>query len=550
MICDCFEKSFASLLMWGFVGLYLLSGCDRHNYKNEADEQVYKIIDQKWQEGFGGKANYKISDTEPLPGDLQVERAVPASGVLTLPHAVAVATDHNREYRTQKEALYIVALDLRLTRHDFETQFFGGASGGYNEDWNDSAYGFEAGFGFNRLLAGGTRISSQVAAAWVDVLTGNLRSGLASILSATVTQPLLRGSGPRVVRENLTQAERNALYQVRSFNRFRKVFVVSIISQYYRVLQLSDAVRNAEENYNTINEVYERLEKLSKAGRVPQFEMDRIAQDRLRASDTLVLALRDYKQALDEFKLSLSMPADAEFELDARELEALRAAMSTKPAFSEEEVIEAALYRRLDVANSADAVIDAQRKVYVATDGLRADFNVVGVATDISSRRGDRRRLRPLREEYGLEAELGLPLDRVLEQNIYRKALIALSQRQRDYELTADTVKLEVRQAYRELTAAAERYRVQLESLHLAGKRYKNTLLLVRYGRASSRRVLRAQWDLFDTQNAATEALVDYAVAMLSFYRDAGVLQVRPDGMWEHGVHRELSNMAEPRLQG
>ncbi|MHC4361775.1 MAG: TolC family protein [Planctomycetota bacterium] len=510
MICDCFEKSFASLLMWGFVGLYLLSGCDRHNYKNEADEQVYKIIDQKWQEGFGGKANYKISDTEPLPGDLQVERAVPASGVLTLPHAVAVATDHNREYRTQKEALYIVALDLRLTRHDFETQFFGGASGGYNEDWNDSAYGFEAGFGFNRLLAGGTRISSQVAAAWVDVLTGNLRSGLASILSATVTQPLLRGSGPRVVRENLTQAERNALYQVRSFNRFRKVFVVSIISQYYRVLQLSDAVRNAEENYNTINEVYERLEKLSKAGRVPQFEMDRIAQDRLRASDTLVLALRDYKQALDEFKLSLSMPADAEFELDARELEALRAAMSTKPAFSEEEVIEAALYRRLDVANSADAVIDAQRKVYVATDGLRADFNVVGVATDISSRRGDRR----------------------------------------DYELTADTVKLEVRQAYRELTAAAERYRVQLESLHLAGKRYKNTLLLVRYGRASSRRVLRAQWDLFDTQNAATEALVDYAVAMLSFYRDAGVLQVRPDGMWEHGVHRELSNMAEPRLQG
>jgi outer membrane protein TolC len=549
MICDYFKKSFAYLLICGLVSLYSLSGCAQHNYKNEADEQVYKIIDQKWLEGFGSKVNYKISDTEPSPNDLQVERVVPASGVLTLPQAVAIATDHNREYQTQKEALYIMALDLRLVRHDFETQFFGGASGGYNEDWNDAAYGFEAGFGFNRLLAGGTRIGVQVAAAWVDVLTGNLRSGLASILSATVTQPLLRGSDPRVVRENLTQAERNTLYQVRLFNRFRKVFVVSIISQYYRVLQLSDAVKNAEENYNTINEVYERLEKLSKAGRVPQFEMDRIGQDRLRASDTLVLARRDYKQALDEFKLSLSLPTGAEFELDVKELEALRAAMPTEPDFSDEEVIETALYRRLDVASSADAVIDAQRKVYVAADGLRADFNVVGAATDISSRRGDRRRLRPLREEYGLEAELGLPVDRVLEQNVYRKALIALSQRQRDYEQAADTVKLEVRQAHRDLTAAAERYRVQLEGLQLARKRFKNTLLLVQYGRASSRRVLNAQRDLFNAQNAATEALVDYTVAMLSFYRDAGVLQVRPDGMWEHGVYIELSNMAKPRLR-
>jgi len=32
----------------------------------------------------------------------------------------------------------------------------------------------------------------------------------------------------------------------------------------------------------------------------------------------------------------------------------------------------------------------------------------------------------------------------------------------------------------------------------------------------------------------ATDALVGYAVEFLNFYRDAVVLLVRPDGMWEH----------------
>jgi hypothetical protein len=44
--------------------------------------------------------------------------------------------------------------------------------------------------------------------------------------------------------ENLTQAERNVV-RIRSFNRFRETFVVSIVNDYYRVLQLQDAVVNA-----------------------------------------------------------------------------------------------------------------------------------------------------------------------------------------------------------------------------------------------------------------------------------------------------------------
>jgi outer membrane protein TolC len=333
--------------------------------------------------------------------------------------------------------------------------------------------------------------------------------------------------------ENLTQAERNTLYQVRLFNRFRKTFVVSIITQYYWVLQKSDEVTIAEEYYYALDKMYEQTEKLVNAGRLLGLELDRIQQEKLEALDIYIQTEKVYKQALDEFKITLSLPTTTEFQLDKSELEALIAAEMTYPDFSEAEVIEAALDQRLDLANSADAIVDAERKVLVAADNLGADANLVGAINAISARRGDRRTLGWLREEYDFGLELNLPFDRVAEQNVYRKALITYNQRQREYEEASDMVALEVRQAYRDLIEAARRYRVQSDSVVLARKRLKNTSLLLQYGRASTRRVLNANDDLYDAQNAATEALVNYAIATLNFYRDTGVLQVSPDGMWE-----------------
>jgi len=597
MTFSCFNTKSLCLTICGLVGVWGLSGCGSKDYKQDADERVYKIIDQKWQSDFGSKSNYKISDTTPSPNDVQIERAVPASGILTLPQAVALATAYNREYQTQKEALYIKALDLRLFRHNFEMQFFGSGTAGYTKlrgreglhiasgtpdfgqlssnpdgiesvdfdikdvdvdgnhvtikgmdfdrkvddvdridfggDMIDAHGGGGSGIGFNQLLSTGAVISSNIAISWIRILTGNLEGGLlTSVLSASVTQPLLRGSDRKVVLENLTQAEKDTLYQVRSFNRFRKTFVVSTISQYYLVLQQYDAMRYAQRNYNTLKWLYDKVDLLAKAGRLPKEEQEQARQETLQALDIYILAEKEYKQALDEFKITLGLPTTAEFQLDTNEIDSLKTKEMTYPLFSENEAIKTALARRLDLVNSADAIYDAQRKVFVAADSLRAQLDLGAKVNiplqDISS--SNTKILQDL-YLYGLQADL--PFDRVAEQNIYRKALIALNQREREYELAKDTVTLEIRQAYRDLKEAAQRYHVQTEALKLAEKRLKNTFLLLQCGRASSRRVLRAQVDLLGTQNTATEALVNYMIATLSFYRDTEVLQVRPDGMWQ-----------------
>lgn len=526
-----------------------LTGCAQHNYKEQADVQVYKIIDQKWRDDFGAKVNYKISDTRPSVGDIQITKTVPDSGVVTLPQAVALATAYNRDYQTQKEELYIKALDLRLTRHQFEQQYFGVVTGGYSGDRDDEVVGIEANFGFNQLLATGTAISTKIALAWADVLTGNMRGGLFSVLGASITHPLLRGSERKIVLENLTQAERDTLYQVRSFNRYRQMFVVSVIGQYYRILQLWDATENARKNCDTLDSLVGKVEKLANTGRVPQLELERVRQEKLLAFDTFIQAQKQYKQALDEFKITLSLPTTARLTLDTNILDSLRKSKMAMPDFSDEEAVETALLRRLDLVNSADAVIDARRKVHVAADSLRTELNLTGSAGVPSSKKADRQSLDWNSKDYSLGFELDLPLDKVPEQSVYRKALITLNQRQREYEQATDTVRLEVRNAYRDLVEAADRYKVQTEAYELARQRYNKNLTLLKYRRASSRRVLNAQNNMVNARNAATQALVDFSIASLNFYRDAGVLQVRPDGMWEKGTYKE-THVSESSITG
>ena len=45
------------------------------------------------------------------------------SDILNLAQAVAIATAHNRDYQSQKEALYLSALGLTLERHKYARQW-------------------------------------------------------------------------------------------------------------------------------------------------------------------------------------------------------------------------------------------------------------------------------------------------------------------------------------------------------------------------------------------------------------------------------------------
>ncbi len=536
-------------------GLVLFCSCSTEKYKSEADEQTYGIIDKVWDNDFGQKANYRISDVQPSPNDLTLEPNTPITGMITLPHTVAIATARNREYQRQKEQLYLTALDLTGVMHDYEMQWFGTVDFFYHKNRQTEMGGKESTeerltqsnqLGFNQLLADGTQIGVAIALDWARFLTGDPRESLASVLTATVTKPLLRGAGKKIALESLTQAQREVLYQIRSFNRYRKTFVVSVVDDYYRVLQRLDEVKNAENNYERRFQSKERLQMEAEAGRRNRFEVDQAVQDWLRARDNLVSARERYQQSLDELKVTLALPTDANVYLDPNALQQLRDAGVTEAPYSIDEVVDTAMLNRLDLANSTDRVDDAIRKVVIAEDNLGAELNLIASADVDSTGRTRFARLPVHLGDYALGLEADLPLDRLAERNAYRESLIMLSQTQRQYDLDRDNIALAVRQAYRQLNETAERYKIQKNSLELAEKRVESTTMLIEEGRVSTRDLLDAQDALLEAQNNLTAALVDHVIAKLSFYRDIGVLQVKPDGMWQGVPERNVSRLDAP----
>jgi outer membrane protein TolC len=508
-------------------------GCSPSQYKEQADKQVYQIIDKKWQDDYGPRVNYRISDVAKDPNDINAALAVPPSGRLTLAEAVAIATAHNRDYQTQKEQLYLAALDLTGEMHVFEPQFFGNFGGDYIHGPDDETVGLNGDVGFSQLMADGTKVTAGIAGEWLRYLTGDPDTSLGSVLSAVVTKPLLRGSNQKIVQENLTQAQRDTLYQIRAFNHYRKNFVITIISAYYRVLQNLDNVKNAENNYKNLEITMDRTKYQAQAGRIARFEVDQVEQQLLSAGDQQLQAEQAYQQSLDEFKILLSMPTDAPVELVYDELKTLKGGAMSNPEFTVEDAIVASLELRLDLANSRDQVDDAGRKVDVAIDNLRADLKLVGSANVASRPNTHMTELQFHKGNYDLGFDLNLPLDRLNERNAYRQAVIQWSRQQRKYDLDRDQVKLDVRRSYRDLIKNAESYQIQLKSLRLAEKRFESTSLLQQAGRATTRDVLESQSSLLSAQNDATAALVGHTIAKMILFRDVGVLQVRPDGLWE-----------------
>ena len=530
-----------TLLCW-VLGAAMILGicgaCSPDQYKAKADKEVYEIIDAKWEGDFGNKSNYMIADSNvpASPNDIEIEKIVPPSGVLSLTQAVAIATAHNRDYLRQKEQLYLIALDLTLARHQFARKWFGTIDASYTRNSADESLGSDSRVGFNQLLADGTQVGASVAVDWARFLTGDPRTSLGSVLTATVSQPLLRGRGRKIVQENLTQAERNALYQLRFFARYRKTFVVSTVSAYYRVLQRKTSVLNAESSYRRLLESQKRLELEAEAGLASQSDVDEAKQRALSAENSWVQSQQSYEGALDDFKVSLTLPTNTKIELDPNELENLEVVVTEQVDYTPETAIEAALNWRLDFATSADRVDDAERRVVLAADNLGAELNLVGSAGVDSTPSTQIDRLQFHEGTYTLGLEADLPLDRKAERNAYRESLISLEQQQRNFENDRDNIELEVRNALRALNAEAEGYRIQKMALELAENRLEAQKMLLDVGQSNVRLLLESEGDLLAAQNDVIRSLVEFTIAGLSFYRDIGVLQVKPDGMWEELV--------------
>jgi len=504
---------------------------------------------------------------------------------LSLTDALQVAAQSSRDYQSQKEQVYLAALALDLERDEFRFTWAGVAQSVYTAELNaqevviddqgntrlEDVRGFEHSgtLEVTKRFKNAMTVTGLIGIDLVKLLTLERSYSRGLFFDGTVVLPLLRGSSRLVVTEPLTQAERDAIYAIYEFERFKRIFAVNVAREYLGVLQQLDQLANAEQNYRRLIASTRWARRLADAGWLPEIQVDQARQDELRASNRWILARESYGRQLDAFKILLGLPPDAEMELDEGELDRLReqaahvVTPATAPAqetesvpadapielvpprrvgggryeMDEDQALALALEHRLDLRTVLGRIDDAQRKVVVAADGLQADLALLGGAS-----LGERRRLaladledarlRFSEGRYTLAADVDLPLERTAERNVYRTSLIALERAVRDAQELEDEIKFQIREALRALLEARETARIQAEAVRVAERRVISTDLFLQAGRAEVRDVLEAQEALISAQNALTAALVQYRVAELELQRDLGLLYVNEEGLW------------------
>jgi outer membrane protein TolC len=527
------------VILWLFcISIVLLGGCKTpEQLVDEADRDTYAIIEEKWDPNFGIMANYKIEDS--VPTYEEISGLIPPSGVLTLANAVEIATRYSRSYQSQKESLYTSALGLTSTRHQYERQWFGTFDGQFRVSRGDenNTLSSESGVDQAFITAGGIIANAGLSIDWTRFLSGDPYTTLGSVLNASITAPLLGNVAGKQAWESLTQSERNVLYSVRNFNRYRQTFVVSIINEYYRVLQAEERLKIARASYERQLRTAEQTQMEVDVGQRPQSEADRIRQDLLNAENSIVSNEQNYKQTLDSFKITLSLPTDANISLDPNELNALEQLGVSEPEYTLDEAVDMALNLRLDLANTKDRLDDTERSLVLAAEGIGVQMELTG-STNVSSPSGetDYTRLQFQEGTYAVGFNTDLPFDQISERNNYKRALINMQQSLRSYEEDLERVKLDVRQAYRDLVESTQSYEIQQISLSLAERRVEEQKLRLEFGSATVIDLQDSEDALVSAQNNYTNAIINYLNAKLSFYRDIGILEVKPDGMWEQRI--------------
>jgi outer membrane protein TolC len=548
-----FPRWTGNLLVWSGA-VIVMGACSPQMYRNRADREVYGALIERTPE----VANVSPSDIElvtPDPPDLsnlasnsqtdsflgEFASYEQGAKVLTLDEALATGIRHSRDYLTTKESLYLQALDLTLARFRLQPIFYAGGAGtravdsrtakleeGMTEIVSTNTFARTQSAGFNWLCQTGARLSADFTQDFLRIMTGN-ESVNRSDLAVTLVQPLLQGGGTTVTMEALTQEERDLLYALRDFADYRRDFIVDLVSEYYGVLLAREIVKNNYLAYQGFLKNVEREEAFAEEDRRTQNQLGRLRQAKLQAESRWIAAIRTYLNRLDEFKISLGVPVDSRLVLDAKELAKLRI---DDPDVSREESVEVALVTRPDLANAADRVVDSERKVKVARNGLlprldvALDYNSVSDPGDTTPAiNWDRRR-------WAGSVDLDLPLNRKAERNIYRATFIQVDRAKRAEDLARDRARLEIYDGWRALDQKRISFDIAEQGVALAARRLEEQLLLSELGRGVALDLVDAQEDLVDAQNQRTSALIDHTVARLRLWRDMGILYIESDGRW------------------
>ena len=484
--------------------------------------------------------------------------AQPDAVRLNLEELLAFAIGNSPDYRAEKEELYLAALSLIIERHLWGPRFFtavtGRLTGSPESNDTPAAASVIGSLGVTQRLPYGGTVSATALADYVTFLREEADDGdetTASVgVRVSLDLPLLRGAGinSRAYNERI-QAERDLIYAVREFERFRRAFLVDLATDYFDILRRQRQIANRQRQLRSLDRLTAQFKALAEAGRVPSFQAERAEQRVLFRYNSLLNQQENYVRNLDELKLQIGMDVTRPLEIIPVSIDLPR------PAVDVDAAILTAFVQRLDLQNEEDFVDDARRRVLVARNQLLPDLSLQGdLDLPVDSTQVDPSFVLDEDEsEYDVRLRLEVPLDRKIERAELRASLIRLERQRRQYATARDRVALSVRQAARSITQALYTLDLQERNVEIALRRAEQIRLNQRD--LGSREVIEAEEDLLDARDLYDAAVSNLQANILRYLLDSGQMRVDAEGRWRAplklaAVERDAEVVAGPENAG
>ncbi|MCM8829639.1 MAG: TolC family protein [Candidatus Omnitrophica bacterium] len=516
-----------------FLFILFLTGCSPHYLERSADKEVSAILEEK----------QKKTKNDVLPENTIIDETYSETFILDLKTATVLAKNNNRTYKSKQEDVYLNILDLTYQRYLFRTRYGLGGSV-YMDKGDDESISAQTNFKLLRWLATGAQITFDITKNFISYLTGDKKTDFQTMVSLDILQPLLKGAGRKIAQEDLIQAEREAVYTIRDLIRYQKSFSIDTSEKFLNIILLQKKVENFYNNYQSIKATRERIEMLASAGRIPPLQVDQARQNEYTAYQRWVNAENSYLSALDNFKIFLGLSTKSSISIKDTLIENIMESGIVEPDIDIKDYVGNAIKKRLDLITSYDRVEDSKRKIKVALNRLKPEVNLI-VRVKESTAAHSYPNIELNEPSYRTGIEFDLPLDKIPSRNYYKKALIDLNRKQRDFENKRDTVILEVYQQYRNLQEYYQSYLTQQNSLLLAKRRVESTDLLLQAGRATTRDILEAEEAYLAAKNDLATAVVNYLLSYLRFLNSAEMLELDEKGMWEELYEKMAKNTVE-----
>lgn len=519
---------FAMLLLW-------TGGCENRHadsafYKMKVPDKKVRTIDAFELEQF------RTPEQPQLPSVLELPLEPPDKIELTLEQCRALALENNLDLKVQLYTPTITQENVNAERAKFEASFYS----------NINYYKIDQPAAANLAIQGSQSETSQTnLGVQIPLQTGgtitfdlvdnrnisNFQSttfnpSYSNDLSASISQPLLRGAG---VRTN-THSIRITEYDKTISDTQTKLEVIRVIAAmdrvYWRVYAAFEQIKVQRQRYELAHAQLERAQRFVDAGQRAQIEINRAEAGLAQSLESIIIAENNLRNRQRELKRVIRKVG-----LETRGTTFIAPTTEPNPihyTFDKNPLIEQAIENRMEMLEAELQIaknisnIDYLRNQALPVVSTEYTYNMNGLGPT----RSDAYDL--LQDNNFNDHRVGLnliiPLGNQAAQSRLRAAYYSRMQLFASKENRQLTIEVEVLNALDQLEANWLRVLAARQSTILNERLYQAEIRQFENEMSTSTDVLEAQANFTDAQSTEINAITEYQIALVDLAYATGTL--------------------------